>query len=68
VPPDMIRVEHPLKTVYDFRNKSNNMRILKENSLYTLQTFDSEKRCDSIIEEGDLKKLEIELKKKYKKR
>ena len=30
--------------------------------------YESEQRCDSRIEEGDLKKLEIELKKKQEKR
>lgn len=64
----MIKVEPPQKTVYDFRKKSSNMRLLKETTLYTLESFDCEKRCDSIIEEGDLKKLEIELKKKQRKR
>jgi hypothetical protein len=63
VSPDLIKVEMPQKTVYDFRNKSKNMSLIRTDN-YNLESFDCEKRCDSIIEEGDLKKLEIELKKK----
>jgi hypothetical protein len=64
VSPDLIKVEHPQKTVYDFRNRSKNLSMLRTTENYSLDNFDSEKRCDSIIEEGDLKKLEIELKRK----
>jgi hypothetical protein len=63
VSPDLIKVEHPQKTIYDFRNRSKNLSLLRTEN-YSLDHFDSEKRCDSIIEEGDLKKLEIELKRK----
>jgi len=41
------------------------MKLLNEGRLDSLEFNE---RCDSKIEEGDLKKLEIELKKKQRKR
>ncbi|CDW80668.1 UNKNOWN [Stylonychia lemnae] len=61
VPPEQIKVEHiPIKISYDFTKKSKNMKLLNEGQL---DNFEYSERCDSKIEEGDLKKLEIELKK-----
>jgi hypothetical protein len=41
------------------------MKLLNEGHM---ENFEFSERCDSKIEEGDLKKLEIELKKKQRKR
>lgn len=51
--------------MFDFTKKSKNMKLLNEGRLDSLEFNE---RCDSKIEEGDLKKLEIELKKKQRKR
>jgi len=50
-----------MKVVYDFTKKSKNMRLVNEGRF---DDFDYIERCDSKLEEGDLAKLEIELKKK----
>jgi hypothetical protein len=64
--PDLIKVQAiPSKNIYDFTKRSNNMKYLEE-GLY--DKFEYEERCDSGLKEEDLKKLEIELKKKQKKR
>lgn len=65
VPPDQIKVEIPHKIVYDFTKKSYNTKLLEDG---VLDRFIFEDRCDSKIEEGDLEKLQIELKKKQRKR
>ena len=51
--------------VYDFTKKSYNAKLV-EDGVYDRFIF--EDRCDSKIEVGDLEKLQIELKKKQKKR
>jgi hypothetical protein len=64
--PDLIKVETvPQKVVFDFTKRSNNARLLEEG---VLDRFESEQRCDSKIKPEDLKRLEIELKKKQKRR
>ncbi len=61
-PPELIKVEAiPTKVVYDFTKRSANYRMVEE-GIY--DRFDCEERCDSKIKPEDLKKLEIELKKK----
>jgi hypothetical protein len=66
ISPDLIKVEAiPKKVVYDFTKKSTNYKMLEE-GIY--DRFDCEERCDSKIKPEDLKKLEIELKKKQKRR
>jgi hypothetical protein len=66
VAPEQIKVEHiPVKKVYDFTKRSKNMKLFNEGHM---ENFEFSERCDSKIEEGDLKKLEIELKKKQRKR
>lgn len=47
--------------MYDFTKRSNNLKLANE-GIY--DKFEFTERCDSKIEEGDLQKLEIELKKK----
>lgn len=54
-----------MKVVYDLRKRSNNQRLIQEGKYEELECVE---RCDSKIEEGDLERLEIELKKKQKKR
>jgi len=49
--PELIKVEMPIKTVYDFTKKSNNMRMVNEGKF---EDFDYIERCDSKLEEGDL--------------
>lgn len=62
IAPDLIKVEAiPTKLVYDFTKRSNNYRMAEE-GIY--DRFDCEERCDSKIKPEDLKRLEIELKKK----
>jgi hypothetical protein len=65
LPPEQIKVEMPMKVVYDFTKRSHNMRLVNEGKF---EDFEFTERCDSKIEEGDLAKLEIELKKKQKRR
>jgi hypothetical protein len=65
VPPELIKVEIPHRMVYDFTKKSYNSKLL-EDGVYDRFIF--EDRCDSKIEEGDLEKLQIELKKKQRRR
>lgn len=65
VPPEQIKVEMPIKVVYDFTKKSKNLKLVNEGRF---DDFDYIERCDSKLEEGDLAKLEIELKKKQRKR
>ena len=62
IQPELIKVETvPLKKVYDFTKRSKNMKLVEEG---IFDKFDHEERCDSKIKPEDLKKLEIELKKK----
>eukprot|EP00347_Sterkiella_histriomuscorum_P021741 403332928 len=65
LPPDQIKVQIPVKKLYDFTKRSQNMQLVNEG---VFDQFDYTERCDSKIEEGDLQKLEIELKKKQRKR
>lgn len=67
VSPELIKVAMPLKSVFDFRKHSKNMNLVRSSN-FNLQNYEFEKRSDSIIEEGDLQKLEIELRRKQKKR
>jgi hypothetical protein len=55
----------PMKIVYDFTKRSINMKYVEEG---IFGKFEFEERCDSKVKEDDLEKLEIELKKKQKKR
>ena len=62
----MIKVEAiPTKVVYDFTKRSKNYKLAEE-GIY--DKFDCEERSDSKIKPEDLKKLEIELKRKQKRR
>lgn len=62
IAPDLIKLEAlPTKVVYDFTKKSTNYKLIEEG---IFDRFDFEERCDSKIKPEDLKKLEIELKKK----
>lgn len=64
--PELIKVETiPMKVVYDFTKRSQNMKFLEEGFF---DKFEREERCDSKLKEEDLKKLEIELRKKQKRR
>lgn len=66
IAPELIKVEAiPIKVVYDFTKRSHNMKLLEEGDY---ERFECEERCDSKIKPEDLKKLEIELRKKQKKR
>jgi hypothetical protein len=55
----------PHKVVYDFTKKSYNAKLVEDG---VFDQFIYEDRCDSKIEQGDLEKLQLELKKKQKKR
>jgi len=76
VAPDLIKLESlPTKKVYDFTKHSQNYRLFDNNEAmhqptnYSLENLEyEEKRCDSRLKEEDLKLLEIELRKKQKKR
>jgi hypothetical protein len=60
----------PEKIVYDFRKNTSNYRLLQDKSLmgnFDGFAFDFEQRCDSIIEEGDLARLQKEFDRNYKK-
>lgn len=66
IAPELIKVESiPKKVVYDFTKKSTNYKMVEDG---IFDRFDFEERCDSKIRPEDLKKLEIELKKKQKRR
>ena len=66
IAPELIKVDSiPKKVVYDFTKRSENAKLLQEGDL---DHFISEERCDSKLRPEDLKKLEIELKKKHTKR
>ena len=65
LPPEEIKVEMPIKIVYDFTKRSANKKLLDEG---VYGRFEYDERSDSKIVEEDLEKLEIELKKKQKKR
>jgi hypothetical protein len=54
-------VERPVKAVYDFTKKSENQKMIREGRVEDLEY---QYRADSIIEDSDLKKLEVELKQK----
>lgn len=62
---DQIRVEIPVKIVYDFRKQSQNMQMVRQGKL---GNFRGEEKLDEILSEDDLGKIENELKKKHKKR
>ena len=77
VAPDLIKLENlPTKKVYDFTKHSQNYRLFENNETtmqpsanFSLENLEyEEKRCDSRLKEEDLKLLEIELKKKQKRR
>jgi len=77
VAPDLIKLDSlPTKKVYDFTKHSQNYRLFDNNEAillpttnYSLENLEyEEKRCDSRLKEEDLKLLEIELKKKQKRR
>lgn len=55
----------PKKVVYDFTKRSQNVKYLQDDHL---DRFECEERADSKLKEEDLQKLEIELKKKQKRR
>lgn len=55
----------PVKIVYDFTKRSNNMKLINDGKYEDLEFTE---RCDSKLEEADLQRLEIELKKKQKRR
>ena len=60
----------PEKIVYDFRKNTQNYQLLQDKTLmgnFDGFTFDFEQRCDSIIEEGDLARLQKEFDRNYKK-
>jgi hypothetical protein len=63
VPPEQIKVEIPVKYVFDFTKRSKNYRLMKHGN-ENREEYEFERRCDSKIEPGDLEKLEAELKKK----
>ena len=65
VPPEKIKVERPMKAVYDFTKKSENQKFIREGKIENLEC---EYRSDSILVESDLKKIEAELKKQQEKR
>ena len=54
-----------MKNVYDFTKRSPNMKLVEDGQF---ERFEYEERCDSKLKEEDLQKLEIELRKKQKKR
>lgn len=63
---ELIKVESiPKKVVYDFTKRSENAKLVQEGDY---EHFISEERCDSKLRPEDLKKLEIELRKKHNKR
>lgn len=68
IAPELIKVQAvPTKKVYDFTKRSNNIKLLEEGA--SIERFEfEEKRCDSRLLDDDLKKLEIELKRKQKRR
>jgi hypothetical protein len=77
VAPDLIKLENlATKKVYDFTKHSQNYRLFENNETtmqpsanFSLENLEyEEKRCDSRLKEEDLKLLEIELKKKQKRR
>ena len=64
--PDLIKIEAiPTKVVYDFTKRSANLKLVEQGDF---DNFEYEERCDSKLRPEDFKKLEIELKKKHKKR
>jgi hypothetical protein len=60
VPPEKIKVERPMKAVYDFTKRSENQKLIREGKVENLEC---EYRSDSILIESDFKKIEAELKK-----
>lgn len=69
VPPEQIRVEIPVKYVFDFTKRSKNYKMMKkqrgnEGDGFEECEYEFERRCDSKIEPGDLEKLEAELRRK----
>ncbi len=62
VAPELIKVSAiPIKKVYDFTKRSQNAKYLEEGAQ---DQIEYEERSDSKLNQDDLKKLEIELKKK----
>jgi hypothetical protein len=62
VPPELIKVSAiPTKKVYDFTKRSQNAKYLEEGAF---DRIEYEEHTDSKLNTDDLKKIEIELKKK----
>ena len=66
VAPDLIKLESlPMRVIYDFTKRSKNYKLMEEGQF---ERFEGVERQDSKLGQEDLKKLEIELKKKQKRR